>query len=315
MHTLLERGVAARGTSARNRGPIDGSGAAVMRPARDGPRAGRAGRGLVHGPGQRRRAGASAAARRRRRAAMAARTGTSASTGRSSTPATSRRPRARPGSATCTTPDAWASGAGAHGAPEREVAAPDDDERRVGDLEHRSRRRGRRQAEVDDGRDETVAQRDRRARRRPRPPGRGPAAGPAAARDERHAGGGLDGQALERVGRRLRPGAEPIDEPGRRLGRQAEQGGLVAVEIREPGAAAPAQHEHAHAAASTDVPEPPLGDHNARSTAASSPSSASAHALARARRGRGKRRGNARAPRLGERATNVGIHDRMSRGA
>ena len=55
----------------------------------------------------------------------------------------------------------------------------------------------------------------------------------------------LDGQALERVGRRLGPGAEPIDEPGRRFGRQAEQGGLVAVEVREPGAAAPAQHERA----------------------------------------------------------------------
>ena len=110
------------------------------------------------------------------------------------------------------------------------------DDRRVGDLDQRALGRRLRPSGVDDARNRSVAQRDRQrgaglglGERRERSGARAPG-------HERDAGGGLHGQAVERIGGRLGTGGQPVGQPGFGIGAEAEDRGLVAREIGETDA-------------------------------------------------------------------------------
>ena len=154
-------------------------------------------------------------------------------TGRPSTCATSAGPSARPGSCRTTRPNARPVERRRGRAPERQVALPDDQQRRVAHLEHGAGDRRVGDADVDD-RERPVAERDRErgaglgGRRRLEH------ARQAAARQQREPGHDLDAEPVERVGGRGGTGGEPVGDAGLGLGAEAEHRGLVAAEVDEP---------------------------------------------------------------------------------
>ena len=169
--------------------------------------------------------------------AIGGRTGTRARTGRSSTSRISAAPSDRPGSSTNATPAARVVSGAFTAAPQAEVAAAQDHDRHVGDLDRHPRRGRIGAAGVDN-----AGQLGRVAG----PPARAaPASAAAAGASRRGVPGGIEGQAgrdldgetVEGVGRRVRSGGEPFGDPGIRVGAEAEDRGEITTEI---GEAAPA---------------------------------------------------------------------------
>ena len=171
----------------------------------------------------------------------------------------------------------------AYGPAQRQVAAADDGN--VASATSATARRGGfvRATTVDDNGVRSVAQCHRQRRpatasgravsRRDRP----------AERQQRHAWRHLDREPVERLGGRLRSGGEPIEQTQLGFGTEAEDRGLVAVEIGEPapGRQPTRASTSASDAARTDVPEPPFGDHNASSIANLLPEARGTRAVAR----------------------------------
>jgi len=126
--------------------------------------------------------------------------------------------------------------------PQGEVAPAQDDDRRVRDLEQRLERGRGFGAGVDDGRHVGAAQ-------------RGTERGAGLGRDRRERSGpgrqqgepatGSNGDAIERVGRRLGADAQPVAQASLGLGPEPQHGRLVARQVTEPGTAVAREHETA----------------------------------------------------------------------
>ena len=121
--------------------------------------------------------------------------------------------------------------------PDCEIAAAHDDDGDVGDLHDCSGGRVGRVAAVDDRGRRAVAQYNRQSRARLCDGDGCERALGTSTRQERDPGRGLDREPVERLARRFGAGVQPVDEPDRRLGTQPEDGGMVAVEVGEPGRA------------------------------------------------------------------------------
>ncbi len=177
--------------------------------------------------------------------ATASRAGTRAITGRPRTSAISFAPIARPGSSTTTMPGRPTERRVPDRAPQREVAAPYDDDRRVRHLQQRPGRRCVCRAGVDERRHRAVPQRDRERGAGFGGRARGERAELVAPWDQRDSGRGLDREPVQRVGGCARPGIEPVRHAGVRLGAQPEDRGLVTAEIHQSDARTSGEHERA----------------------------------------------------------------------
>jgi hypothetical protein len=132
-----------------------------------------------------------------------------------------------------------------HRPPQAQVTAAEHDDRHVGHLHQRAPGGRGGGARVDDARHGAVAKRDGQGGAGLGRGRRGQQAGTGAPWDQRDPGCRLDGQPVEGVGWCLGPGGEPVGEAGDGVGCQAEDGGLVPVEVGQADAAVAGEHDRA----------------------------------------------------------------------